>query len=287
MDKLSSSTDKVKEVKLTSSIELVSWTQKMAMAGGKAGIDVFTKYVGNNNDIKIEIKDKSGKSGGTIKGKITGNRFWKEMDIPDNLKDELTAIVKLSKLGLEKKSDSLTLLPPAKISNLKWDKNEAARGDKLNLTADIKGAYDGAEATIEIYEHDDNDAHELITSFPVLVKNQKIKTEWEFQYTDDTDNIPTDEESENGYKNPEYFFRVIIGGVSEDSGLMKFKDFIEINIANEYGKILSGLRYSLTLPNGEKKEGKVNDDGIISENNLPPGKCKIEFPDVDMKLLYP
>lgn len=287
MDKLSSSTDKVKEVKLTSSIELVAWTQKMAMAGGKAGIDVFTKYVGNNNDIKIEIKDKSGKSGGTIKGKITGNRFWKEIEIPDNLKDEVTAMVKLSKLGLEKKSDSLTLLPPAKISNVKWDKNEAARGDKLNLTADIKGAYDGAEATIEIYEHDDNDAHELVTSFPALVKNQKIKTEWEFQYTDDTDKIPTDDEAENGYKNPEYFFRVILGEVSEDSGLMKFKDFIEINIANEYGKILSGLRYSLTLPNGEKKEGKVNDDGIISENNLPPGKCKIEFPDVDMKLLYP
>ena len=287
MEKHSSSTDKIKEIKLTSSIEQVVWTQKMAMTGGKAGIDVFTKYVGNNSDIKIEIKDKSGKSGGTVKGKITGNRFWTEIDIPDNLKDEWTATVKLSKLGLEKKSDSLTLLPPAKISNVKWDKNEATRGDKLKLTADMKGTYDGAEATIEIYEHDDDGAHDLVASFPVLVKSQKIKTEWEFQYADDTDKIPTNEEADNGYKNPEYFFRVIIGGVSEDSGLLKFKDSIEINVANEYGKTLSGLKYTLTLPNGEKKEGKVSDEGIIAEKDLPPGRCKIEFPDVDMKLLYP
>jgi hypothetical protein len=287
MAKLSSSTDKIKEIKLTSSIEQVIWTNKMAMAGGKAGIDVFTKYVGNNSDIKIEIKDKSGKSGGTVKGKITGNRFWKEIEIPDNLKDELKATVKLSKLGLEMQSDTLTILPPAKISNVKWDKNEVTRGDRLKLTADINGVYDGAEAIIEIYEHDDDGAHDLITSFPALVKNQKINSEWEFQYTEDTNNIPTNEEAENGYKNPEFFFRVTIAGISEDSGLMKFKDFIEINIANEYGKTLSGLKYSLILPNGEKKEGKVSDEGTISEKDLPPGKCKIEFKDVDMKLLYP
>lgn len=287
MEKLSSSTDKIKEVKLTSSIEQVVWTNNSASAGGKAGIDVFTKYVGNNSDIKIEIKDKSGKSGGTIKGKITGNRFWKEIDIPVDLKDELTATAKLSKLGLEMKSGSLTLLPPVKISNVKWDKDEATRGDLLKLTADIKNAYDGAEAVIEMYEKDDDDAHDLVVSFPALVKNQQIKAEWEFQYTGDTNKIPTDEEAENGYKNPEYFFRVIIGGVSEDSGLLKFKDFIQINVMNEYGKTLIGLKYKLILPNGEKKDGEINSEGIIEEKDLPPGRCRIEFPDVDMKLLYP
>src|SRR5574337_2026648 len=120
MEKYSGKTGKIQEVKLPSSIEQVMFTMSRAAAGGKIGIDVYTKFVGNNSDIKIDIKDKSGKSGGTIKGKITGNRFWKEYEIPPDLKDELTATAKLSKQGLEKKSDPIILLPPIKITNAKW-----------------------------------------------------------------------------------------------------------------------------------------------------------------------
>lgn len=287
MEKHSGKTGKIKDVKLLSSIEQVTFTENRAAAGGKIGLNVFTKYVGNNSDIRIEIKDKSGKSGGTVKGKITGNRFWKNIEIPDNLKDELTATVKLSKHGLEKKSNTIILLPPVKITNVKWDKDEAKRGDILKLTADVKGCYDGAETKVEIYEHDDDGAHDLVVSFPALVKNQKIKTEWEFQYMGDTDDIPTEDESEKGYKNPEYFFRVSLGGVSQDSGLLKFKDWMEIKVENEFGRKLKDLEYTLILPDGKKKKGKLNDEGIISEDNLPPGKCLIEFPDVEEKSLNP
>jgi hypothetical protein len=283
MTKHSGSTDKIKEVKLTSTIEQVTWTKNIASAGSKIGIDVFTKYVGNNSDIKIEIKDKSGRSGGTVKGQITGNRFWKNIEIPDNLKDEITATVKLSKHGLEKKSNTIPLLPPIKITNVKWDKKEAKRGDILQLTADVKGSYDGAEAKIEIYEHDDDGGHDLVTSFPSLVKSQKIKAAWEFQYVKDTTDIPTDEEAEKGYKNPEYFFRVNLGGISEDSGSLKFKDWIEINVQNESGTDLKDFEYTLILPDGKKKKGKLNSDGIIREDDLPPGKCKIEFSDSSKK----
>lgn len=277
MEKHSSSTDKIKEIKLTSSIEQVVWSQKMAMAGGKAGIDVFTKYIGNNSDIKIEIKDKSGKSGGTLKGKITGNRFWKDFEIPADLKDELTATVKLPKHGLEKKSNTIILLPPIKITNLKWDKTEAKRGDILEITADIKGAYDGAEAIIEIYELDDEGAHDLVTSFPALIKSQKIKTEWEFQYVEDTDDIPTDEEAENGYKNPEYFFRVSIGGVSADSGLLEFKDWIEFEVLDFVGVRISNVRYTIKFADGTEKSGSATEDGQIIISDAPPGPYHIDL----------
>jgi len=280
MEKLSGQTGKVKEAKLESSIEQVLFTKNMASAGGKIGVDVFTTFVGNNSDIKIEIKDKSGKSGGTVKGKITGNRFWKTIDIPDNLKDELTATAKLSKHGLEKKSNTIPLLPPIKISNLKWDKNEAKRGDILKLTGDVKGAYDGAETTIEIFEHDDDGAHDLVVSFPALVKSQKIKTEWEFQYVEDTDDIPDDNEAENGYKNPEYFFRVGIGGVSEDSGLLKFKDFVEISLADDRGNPMSDVEYEITFADGSKKSGKLDSMGKVTVEKLSPGPCIIKYKDL-------
>ena len=280
MEKLSGQTGKVKEVKLESSIEQVVFTKNMASAGGKIGIEVFTKFVGNNSDIKIEIKDKSGKSGGTVKGKITGNRFWKTIDIPDNLKDELTATAKLSKHGLEKKSNTIPLLPPIKISNLKWDKNEAKRSDILTLSGDVKGAYDGAETTIEIFEHDDDGAHDLVVSFPALVKSQKIKTEWEFQYVEDTDDIPDDNEAENGYKNPEYFFRVSIAGVSQDSGLLKFKDWIELELRDENGEPLPEEEYIIYLADGSKIEGKLDSDGKGVIQDIPPGKFKLNYKNI-------
>lgn len=275
MEKHSGETGKIKEVKLTSTIEQVTWSKPRAVAGSKIGIDVFTKYVGNNSDIKIEIKDKSGKSGGTVKGKITGNRFWKEIEIPDNLKDELTATVNLSKHGLEKKSNTIYLLPPIKITNLQWDKDEAKRGDILTITADVKGAYDGAEANIEIYEHDSDGAHDLVTSFPALVKSQKIKTEWEFQYVDDTDDIPNHEECENGYQWPEYFFRVVIGGMSEDSGLLKFKDWVEIELKDKLGFPYKNKKYVLKYSDGTEIKGTLDSDGKTKIEDVPPGK--IEF----------
>ncbi len=273
---ITTNTNKVKEIKLESAIEQVIWTKNIAAAGGKAGIEVFTKFVGNNSDIKIEIKDKSGKSGGTVKGKITGNRFWKEIEIPDNLKDELTATVKLSKHGLEKKSNTIPLLPPIKISNLKWDKDEAKRGDILKLTADIKGAYDGAEASIEIYEHDDDGAHDIVATFSANVKSQKIKAEWEFQYVEDTDDIPDDNEAENGYKNPEYFFRVTLGGISADSGLLKFKDFIEIEVV-DFTEQKLGVEYTIRFSDGTEKKGSADENGDIIIPDAPPGPYKIDF----------
>lgn len=274
--KITNNTNKVKEIKLESSIEQVVWTKNIAAAGGKAGIEVFTNFVGNNSDIKIEIKDKSGKSGGTVKGKITGNRFWKEIDIPDNLKDELTATVKLSKHGLEKKSNTIPLLPPIKITNPKWDKDEAKRGDILKLTADIKGAYDGAEALIEIYEHDEDGAHDLVVSFPANVKSQKLKAEWEFQYVEDTDDIPDDNEAENGYKNPEYFFRVTMGGISADSGLLKFKDFLEIEVVDFTEQKLN-VEYTIRFSDGTQKSGSADDNGDIIIPDAPPGPYTIDF----------
>jgi hypothetical protein len=272
---INSSTNKIKEIKLTSTIEQVSWTKNIAAAGGKIGIDVFTKYVGNNSDIKIEIKDKNGKSGGTVKGKISGNRFWKNIDVPENLEDELTAIVKLSKQGLEKKSNTIPLLPPVKISNLKWNQDEAKRGDILKLTADVKGSYDGAEATIEIYEHDNDGAHDLVVSFPTLVKSQKIKTEWEFQYVEDTNDIPTHDEAENGYQNPEYFFRVNIGGISEDSGLLKFKDWVELEWVYDNETPVENKKLKLITADGSEREETVNDQGKLRLENLSPGPFQI------------
>jgi hypothetical protein len=270
--------DQIKKVELPSSIQQVLWTKPYAAAGAEVGLEVFTQFVGNNSEMKIDLSDKSGKKFETIKAKISGNHFWKQITVPEKAKDELYAEVKLPKHGLNKKSNCLNVYPAVQIKNCKWDKKEARRGDILKLTADVLNVYEGTEAEIQIWEHDQDGAHDFITKFTKTVKNRKIEAEWEFEYHEDTDDIPTEEEAEKGYNPPEYFFRVIIAGISADSELLEFKDWIEIELKDLKGLPIKEEEYILTFPDGKQKKGRLDDNGCTKLENILPGRYKIIFP---------
>jgi hypothetical protein len=270
--------DKFHEIKLDSKIMSVYWKQKMATGGGTVSFFVQTHFVGNGSTLKIELIDQSGKTFGKYEEKISGNRFWAQVQVPADAKDALYANIKMPKHGLEMKSNPLIILPPIEIENLKWDKKEARRGDVLKMTADVKGAPDGTEAEIEIWEHDADGVHDLITKFPVLVKNSKVEAKWEFEYHEDTDEIPTEEESEKGYNPPEYFFRIRVGEVISDSDLLEFKDWIVIRLKDLDGSPIPDADFILHLPDGSEKKGKLDSDGYSKVENIPPGKFLVEFP---------
>jgi len=244
------------------------------------GLEVFTHYVGNNSEMKIEISDQSGKTLGKYKEKINASRFWAKIKVPADAKDALYAKVKLPKHGLEMKSNPLIILPPIEVTNLKWDKKEARRGDVLKLTADVKGVPDGMEAEIEIWEHDADEAHDLITKFPVIIKDSKVETEWEFEYHEDTDEIPTEEESEKGYNPPEYFFRVKLEEVHADSELLEFKDWIDVVLLDGGGNPIPNEKYTVTFADGSKKKGVLDQDGRARIEDVPAGRINVHFMEV-------
>ncbi len=274
-------TDEVKKTELASIIQSVLWTEQRAPHGGDVGLEVITQFVGNNSEMKIELVDQSGKTLGKYKEKMCGNRFWAKIKVPDDAKDTLVANVKLPKHGLEATSNPLLVLPPIEITNLKWDKKEARRGDTLKLTADIKGAQEGAEAEIEIWEHDADEAHDFITIIPVVVKDKKVETVWEFEYHEDTDDVPEEGESEKGYFPPEYFFRVKVGGISEDSELLEFKDWIEIELLDEFGSPIPEAEYVVRLADETEIEGKLDKNGYARVEDVVPGPYWIHFPEYE------
>ncbi len=274
-------TNKVNEVKLESSVDRVVWTTSAASVGANAGLEIDTHFVGNGSDIKIELKDGSGKSVGNLSKKISGNKLWVQVKIPDNAKNSLVAKVKLPKHSAELQSNPLIVLPPVGIKNLKWDKKEARRGDILTMTADVETVPDGTEAEIEIWEHDADEVHDLITTIPVEVKGKKIECKWEYEYHEDTDDIPTDEETEKGYNPPEYFFKVKVLGNQEDSEILQFKDWVEINLNDRLGNSMKNLDYVIKLPDGSEKKGKLDANGYAKIEDIPPGKFTIEFPGLD------
>ncbi len=271
-------TDAIHKVQLASAIRVVTWTEAKAAPGGTVGLEVFTEFVGNDADLNLELSDRNGKKHGTVRDKISGNHFWATIRVPAGAEKELYATAELPKHGLKLKSDPLVVLPAVEIKNLKWDRNEARRGDVVGMTADIKGVPDGTESTLTILEHDADGAHDRVTSFTVPVKQGKIESKWEYEYIEDTDEIPTKEEAAKGYNPPEYFFRITIGGVSADSGLLLFKDWVEIDLKDQAGKPIPDQDYELKLPDGTTRKGKLDANGTAREKDVPPGPYTIEFP---------
>ncbi|MBW2662319.1 MAG: hypothetical protein JRD93_10090 [Deltaproteobacteria bacterium] len=281
-------TDEVHVVTLVSKITHAIWRSKAACVEDKAVFEVWTHFVGNGSDIQIKVEDKRGKKIEKLKGKVYGDYFAGSVIVPKKANEELSFTAKLPKHGLEMKSDTLKVIPPITITNMKWGQKEARREDLVKLSANIEGVPDETEVMIHIYEYDQDGAHDFITKFPYRVKNKKIEVDWEYEYHEDTDEIPTDEEMKkhgNSYNPPEYFWVVDVYGKrfgdEQESGLLEFKDWIEIEARDDNNDPLGNADYEITLADGTKKTGKLDQNGYAKIEDIPPGKYayRIEIPE--------
>jgi len=280
--KFTKSTDAEHEVKLDSTLVRASWLSGVAIAGQPAKFDVITSFVGNGAKIKITGMSEKGKKLGKISGEINNNVYVDAFLIPEDIEmdDEVYFEVELPKNGLSGESDRIPCIPPIEITNMRWSASEARRGDVLTLSADVEGVRPLTEVTITIYEFDRDGAHDRITELPGTVRNSKIEVQWEYEYHEDIDEIPTEEELQQygrNYNPPEYFFTIKLGDVEygreQESGLLTFKDWIEIRVLNYSGN----ESYILHLADGSERRGTFGEDGTAREEDVPPGRCSIEI----------
>ena len=273
-------TDQEHEIQLDSAIDSVVWGYTQASVGDEVPLEVRTHFVGSGSEVRITVRNNSGRRLDRFTGTVRGNRYSGKYTVSDEAEEAIYFEAELRQHGLSERSENMEIIPPIIITNLQWSQQEARRGDILQLTADVEGAYDGADATIKIYEHDADGAHDPITEISAMVENGRIEVEWMYEYYDDTDEIPTEAELEQGYSSPEYFFRVIIGSSEVDSELLEFKDWIEFTINNSDGEPEANVDYILHLPDDQERRGTLDDQGYTREEDIPPGPCQIE-------LLYP
>jgi len=287
--KFTKSTDTEHEVKLESTFVSALWQKGFAIAGQKASLEVLTAFVGQGASIKITGKSESGKNVGKISDEIKNNKFVGQLDIPADVPDgdRIYFEADLSADGISGESNHIVVYPPINVTNMKWSVNEARRGDFVTLTADAGGAKDGMEATLTIFEYDRDNVHDKIVELPADIKNQKIEVKWEYEYHEDTDEIPSDEELQRygrNYSPPEYFFTVTIGdavfGKKQESGLLLFKDWIEIDLTDADGNPRADQEFTLYYPDGTTKDGKLDGQGHVRLEGIPPGDFKIVYKNV-------
>ena len=286
--KFTKGTDEEHEVKLDSKLISATWTQSLATGGKTAAFQIRTCFVGEGAPVKVVGKSANGKKLGKIKGVMAANTFCEEFDIPEDIEigDEVFFEFELSKNSIDGESDHIPAVPPLTVTNMKWSAREARRGDTLTLTSDIKGVRNGTEVRVVIYEYDERGADDRIAEIPTLVSDNKIEVSWEYEYHEDTDEIPSQSELDQyggAYNPPEYYFVVKYGGVEygrdRASGLLMFKDVIEIKLVDRDGEPKKGEKYEVTLPDGSKKEGKLDGQGLARIEDVPPGPYRVWFPD--------
>ncbi len=288
--KFTKSTDTEHKIKLESSLISASWRCGKAIAGQTATFEVRTAFVGERAPIKIKGKSENGKKLGKIKDVIKRNKYVGEFEIPEDteLDDMIYFEVEFPKNDIEGESNRIPVFPPVKVFNLKWSAKEARRGDVLTLSADTNGLRDHEEVTVIIYEYDRDSAHDKIVELPATVMDKRIELQWEFEYHEDTDEIATQEELDKygkKYNPPEYFFTVKVEdtefGAKQELGLLEFKDWIEVELVDENGNPMVNEEYVLHLPDGQKRRGTLDGNGYSKEEQIPPGRVVVEFPNSD------
>lgn len=270
-------TDKTTTITLPSAIEQVLWMQWIAAPGGRVGLEVFTKYVGSNAELEVTLTDKDGKKHGTLKDKIHNNHYETQVSVPVDARTALFATVKLAKHGLEKKSGALLLTAPFTFTNARWDRPIACRGDVLPITADVKDLPDGSEVTVSVWAYDPDGSHERLTFFPGLVVSGKVQAEWAFDYHGD---LVADTAGRDGQA-LEFFYRVEKDGITVDSDLIKFI-WVIVELVGEDDKPVPSQRYEVRLPDGTKRQGRLDLEGRALIDSIPQeGECKFSFLDLD------
>jgi hypothetical protein len=286
--KYTKSTDAKEKITLTSSLIYAEWQQSYAPVGQAASFEIGTLFVGQGAPIEARGKSKKGKNLGTVKGKVRANKFIGEFTIPADTKlgDMVYFDVKLPKNGLSGTSNQVAAVPPIVVTDMSWSAPEARRGDILTLKASVENLPDSAQVKVIIYEFDRDGAHDKIVELPATVQSKKIELQWAYEYHEDTDEIPSDADLQRygrGYNPPEYFFTVKVDrqefGRKQESGLLEFKDWVEIELLDDEGKDMGGVDYTLTLPDGTERKGTLDENGYAREENVPPGQIDVSFGD--------
>ena len=195
--------------------------------------------------------------------------------------------INLPQNGVTGESNRIPVVLPPIAEDMSWGQEEARRGDVLTLSARIRNVPNRTDVLVRIYEYDRDSVHDLITELPTRVEDGRIEVRWEYEYHEDTDELPTDEELQeygDSYNPPEYFFTIYVDGFElgreeQDSGLLLFQDYLELEMVDGNGAPMANRDYTLHLPDGSTRDGTLDDQGRAREDDVPPGRTTVEVPE--------
>lgn len=158
-----------------------------------------------------------------------------------------------------------------------WRSEYARRGEIVNLAGRTAGIASGATAILTIYRHDPAGSHEVVEQLSGTVESDEVAAEWNFEYEGDVEELPDVNEGAEEYLPPRYFFELVAEGESARSGLLEFRDRMEIELLDKDGKAIPDLGYTARFADGSEASDVVDDQGKAELLDIPPGAVRLVF----------
>ena len=215
--------------------------------------------------LRIRFVDKGGKP-------ITGVPYT--ITSPDNRKIEGVLAGPLDRAVPEAGSYEVALKA---VTKAEWSVTEAKVGDRVKMKVETFGVESGESAEIRIFIRDSNFADRHLKTVSTKVDGGRIEEEWELQIDEDLTGAQESKEEQGGYSSPSFYFKVLTDGLSAKSGLLVYADYIELELEDEEGKKVPGVKYYVRLPNGGVREGYLDSNGYAKVEGLPPGKVRVDY----------
>lgn len=221
-----------------------------------------------NHYLDVKFVDKGGKP-------IMGVGY--NIKAPDNTIDTGTTFGKVKKTGVEPGSHEIELKA---ITKAEWSEKKAKVGDTVKLLVETAGFESGTKATLEIWRRDVNKPDKKIKTIRDLqVRGDKVEAEWVYEY-EDQPNDETPSQPAKKLSAPQYFFTIRVGDCEAKSGMLEYRDWIEIKLKDEEGNPVANEAYILRLSNGTVRQGNLDANGYKKEEKVPPGEYQVEFPNL-------
>jgi hypothetical protein len=234
--------------------------------GAKTGMTVKAApaAVGEGHYLDVKCIDKGGKPVSSAKFVVKG---------PDGKKSEGNLTGRIVRKGIAEGSHEITLCA---ITKAAWSVREAAVDDKVKMEVETIGIDSGEKAKLEIFIKDANFADHLFDTIDTEVKSDKIEHEWKLE-VDENLYASQDYKEGKNYSCPYYYFVVQTAGLRQRSGLLKYKDWLELEAVDDDGEALANAMYRIKLPNGSIMSGRLDGNGYAKVENVPPGRISVEY----------
>jgi len=229
----------------------------------KAKVTVMESEVEENHYLNVKFEDKGGKT-------ITGIKF--SVKDPDSRQTDGVLTGQVKKSGLKEGDCEMELTAIVKVA---WSTAKAAVGDKVKLKAETAGIKSGEKATLEIFIKDSNFADHMLTSIESKVDGDKIEAEWVMEIDEKLLADQQGKEKRKRYSSPWFFFIVKAGGTSGRSGMLRYRDYIELSLKDSKGNALANKKIKLFFPDGTVKSVTLDGNGYAKVEDIPPGRAKI------------
>ncbi len=214
--------------------------------------------------LDVKFVDKEGKPVSGAKYKIKG---------PDGRESSGDLTGEIEVKGVPEGNHDIKL---SAITKASWSVAEAAVGDKVRMEVATVGVDSGERAVLEIFIKDSNFADHSFETIETKIDSDKIEVEWELK-VDEKLYKAQEYKEDKDYSNPSYYFTVSTAGLKQRSGLLKYRDWLELELKDDEGKAIGEAEYKIFLPSGAVIEGKLDKNGYAKVEKIPPGNVRVEY----------